>query len=140
MNVNNYNYGVNFQAKFLNTESLSDVVKYAMEKGKFDKLNTARKNIDKADIRTRLEMEICYTNDKPTVIFRKYEPENRKFAIDLNDYKPTNQVEYICDNPKTDPRKFALKLIMKMSNSAPQNNLYKEVVRKRNPKSINYLY
>lgn len=53
-----------FQAKFLHSESLKMIAQYAVDHGKFDKLNTARKNIDKAYLTTRLRVDIYKENGK----------------------------------------------------------------------------
>ena len=136
MNVNNNYSNVNFQAKFLKSDSLYDVVHYAIDNGKFEKLNQARKNIDNACLRTRLQMDIAYTNNSPTVIFTKYEPKKLSSGLFTDDFIPTNRVEYICTKPKTNPLEFALRMIIKMGNSAPKNNIYKNVVIAKNPKSV----
>ena len=53
-----------FQAKFLNSQSLKLIAEYAVEKGEFKKLNTARKNIDSSNLTTRLRMDIYKEQDK----------------------------------------------------------------------------
>ena len=44
-NTNTRNFTPNFKAKFLHSESLKLVADYAVAHGKFNKLNSARKNI-----------------------------------------------------------------------------------------------
>ena len=58
----------------------------------------------------------------------------------MDDFIPTNRVEFVCSNTKTSPLEFALKQILKMSNNTPNNNLYKSIVAKKNPKSVNDLF
>ena len=51
MQIDNTKNHQTFGAKFTNTETLHKVVDYAISKNKFNKLNTARKNIEKTDIK-----------------------------------------------------------------------------------------
>ncbi len=51
-NTKNYQ---TFGAKFTNTETLHKVVDYAISKNKFNKLNTARKNIEKMTFLQKLQ-------------------------------------------------------------------------------------
>ena len=51
-NTKNYH---TFGAKFTNTETLHKVVDYAISKNKFNKLNTARKNIEKMTFLQKLQ-------------------------------------------------------------------------------------
>ncbi len=128
----------NFQAKFLKTDSLTDVVKYAIEKGKFDKLNQARKNIDKAALTKRIKMDICYTNDYPTVIFTKYEIPNFSRGLSLDEYIPTKQVTFI-SSKKMNPLKFALEKIIKLGNNAPENKMYKNLIFSKDKDKTNFI-
>ena len=123
----------NFCAKFIHTDSLYDVAKYAVAEGEFEKLNTARKNISKQHLQTRIGMDICYTDRYPTVIFSRYQPKkNIRIPLSMNDYELTNRVEYISNHPNRHPCKFALKLLVNMGKTAPYNKLYQEVVVKKN--------
>ena len=65
-----------FNAKFFHSQSLLDVAKYAQETGRFEKLNTARKNIDNAYLNRRLMFELYETLDNiPFVIITRYTPK-----------------------------------------------------------------
>lgn len=127
MEVKNYNSNIQFQAKFLKSDSLTDIVNYAVEHGKFDKLNKARKNIDNAYLRYRLKVQLCFTDGKPTVIISRYEPPKRKFVMSLDDYELTAQTEFIAKKQRN-PLKFALEKLIELGNNAPNNNMYKKVV------------
>lgn len=122
-------YNQNFQAKFLYSKDLENVAKYAVEHGKFDKLNQARKNIESAHLPKRLLLNIDKNKDGNTVVkFTRLVP--RKTVIiptKMEDYSIKKVREYICYD-KTNPLKFALQKIIKLGNDAPNNNMYKDVV------------
>ena len=139
MNINN-NSNVNFQAKFVKSDSLYDVVNYAIEKGKFDKLNQARKNIDNAYLTTKLKVDIFYSNKFPTLSITKYEPKHHSSGFFAEDYIPTNRVEFVCQKPKANPLAYALKILIKMGNNAPNNHIFKDVVTVKNYKSVKDLF
>jgi len=130
MNINNNNSNVNFQAKFFKNDDLTSIVKYAQEHGKFDKLNKARKEIDNnyQTLRTRLKVDICYTDNYPTVIFSRYQPQKDCIALSGKDYELTAQTEFICPKKGQNPLKFALDRIIKLSQGAPESKMYKKVV------------
>lgn len=140
MNINKNYSNVNFQAKFVKSDSLYDIVNYAIENGKFDKLNQARKNIDNAYLMTKLKVDIFYSNNRPTLAITKYEPKHHRSGLYSDDYIPTNHVEFECQKPKANPVAYALKILIKMGNNAPNNHIYKDVVAVRNKKSLEYLF
>jgi hypothetical protein len=140
MNINNNYSNVNFQAKFVKSDSLCDIVNYAVEKGKFDKLNQARKNIDKAYLMAKLKVDIFYSNNHPALAITKYEPKKQCSGLSVDDYVPTNRVEFECQKPKANPVAYALKILIKMGNNAPKNNIYKDVVATRNKKSLEFMF
>lgn len=128
MNINN-NLSPNFGAKFTNSASLKLVADYAVEHGKFSKLNEARKNIDRANLQTRLRMDIAI-NDKdcPVVTFSRFLPKkNVTVAYNLNDYFLAESVSYESCK-KMNPLKFALERIIKMGQNNAHNNMYERVV------------
>ena len=139
MEVNNNFSNINFQAKFVKSDSLNNIVNYAIEKGKFGKLNQARKNIDNAFLRTRLKVDIEYSGEYPSVVFTKYEPARNKAGFQAEDYIQTNRVTYTCKNKKNKPLDFALRTIIKMGNNAPNNKLYKSIVVNKNIQNVNYI-
>ena len=132
-NNNNYNYKSNckqnFKAKFLNSASLKLVADYAVEHGKFDKLNQARKNIDSAYLQTRIRVDIGETKKGfPLVSFTRFSPKsNVAVAKTFDDYKQS-KVTIFESSKNANPLKFALEKIIKMGNNAPHNNMYKKVV------------
>jgi len=126
MNINSSN--TNFKAKFLDTPDLRDIVVDSVQKGKFQKLNQARKNIEKTDLRTRLKVNLCYTGDYPTVIFSKYTPrKDVPVALSFDDYELTGVTEYT-SSKKENILKYARNLLIKMGNNAPKNKIYQTVV------------
>lgn len=127
MDIKNYNSNINFQAKFLKSGSLYDIASYAVDHGKFDELNQARKNIDKALLSRRLRVQICYTDDKPTLIISRYEPIKGSVALTTDDYELTAQTEFIA-NKRMNPLKYGLQILLQLGNNAPHNNIYKKVV------------
>ncbi len=122
------NTNTSFRAKFLDSESLRLVADYAVEHGKFDKLNAARKNIDKTCLQTRLRFDIGENNGKPFASFTKFVPKkNVLVANSMDDFVASKSVVYE-SSKKMNPLKFALEKIIKLGNNAPNNNMYKSVV------------
>lgn len=118
----------NFKAKFLNSESLKLVADYAVEKGKFEKLNQARKNIDLANLTTRLRFDIGELDGIPFVTFARYELKpGIIIPKSLDDYKPPRFFKFQ-SNKKENILKFALERLIKLGNNAPRNKMYKHVV------------
>ena len=140
MYINNYQSNVNFQAKFVKSDSLYDIVNYAIENGKFNKLNQARKNIDRAYLTTKLKADVFYSNSHPTLSITKYEPKPRSSGLFIEDYIPTNRVEFECQKLNANPLAYALKILIKMGNSVPHNNIFKNVVCVKNSKSVENLF
>lgn len=118
----------NFKAKFLKSESLKLVADYAVEKGKFDKLNQARKNIDMANLTTRLRFDIGEIDGKPFVTFARYDLKPDIIVPkSLEDYKAPKYFIYQ-SSKKENILKFALERLIKLGNNAPQNKMYKHVI------------
>ncbi len=132
LNTNTPQSNINFQAKFLHSEDLKKVVDYAVEKGKFEKLNTARKNIDSAHFTTRLKLDILQNqNGKNIVRFSTFKPKkNASVPYSLNEYELVKTTDYV-NNKKENPLKFAFEKIIKLSNNAPHNNMYKNIVNSK---------
>jgi len=122
-------YSPSFKAKFVYSESLKQIVEYAIKNGKFDKINQARKNIDTSHLKTRLRVDIG-VNDKgfPFVTFaRLLVKPNVVIPQYKSDYRIDKIVEYV-SRKRIDPCKFAFEKIVKMGNSAPKNRIYYNVV------------
>ena len=135
MNIqNNYHqtYTPNFQAKFFHSESLKMVADYAVQHGKFDKLNTARKNIDKSNLTTRLRMDIRVDEKgHPIVSFTQFRPKtNIVVPQSMDDYELIKCTDISANSP-VNPIKFAYERIIKLGNNAPFNNYYKNIVIKK---------
>ena len=121
----------NFKAKFLYSDSLNKVVGYAVEHNKFDKLNEARKRINMQYERIRIKVEIG-TNESgfPFITFYRYKPKDYIIV-------PNTEKDYMISKPitltsgkKMVTEKFALKELLRLSNSAPHNKLYQRIVVK----------
>ena len=120
-----------FKAKFLNSESLRLVAEYSVEKGKFSKLNQARKNIDNAHLTTRLRFDMGENNEIPFVTFTRYIPKTNVInPKSMADYKLVKTVKYEAGK-KCNILKFALEKLIKLGNNAPKNNMYQNVVVKK---------
>ena len=129
MNISNqYPTNLNFGAKFLKSKSLELVAEYAIEKGKFEKLNQARKNIDSANLTTRLRFDYGLTDGKPFVTFARYELKPGVIVPkSMKDYKAPKFFLYE-SSKKENVLKFAFERLIKLGNNAPRNNMYKKVV------------
>lgn len=119
---------INFNAKFFHSESLKQVADYAVEKGKFQKLNQARKNIDSANLTTRLRFDYGEVEGRPFVTFARYDLKSGVVVPKtLDDYKaPKIYLFQSCK--KGNVLKFAFERIVKLGNSAPNNKMYRQVV------------
>ena len=122
---------VQFGAKYLNSDSLKQVVEYAVERNKFDKLNSARKNIDKACFRTRLKVDIGENEGKPFISFSRYNPKSTVIVPKTSDDMVLEKVSVYKSDKKMNMLKFALEKLIKLGNNAPHNNMYKNVVIKK---------
>lgn len=119
----------NFKAKFLYSEDLKKVVDYAVRHKKFEKINTARKNIDKVCLTTRIKVEIKKSEDgKDCAIFTKFVPKDNVIIPRVyEDYKVAN-VTVLKNKNNTSILRFVMEKIIKMGNNAPKNNLYKKII------------
>lgn len=131
INSNYKHYSPSFQAKFLDSKSLRLIAEYAVEHGKFDKLNQARKNIDVRNLQTRLRVDIGVNDDKPFVSFTRFEPkDNVIIPKSLDDFK-TEKVTVYQSDKKCNPLKFALEKLIKLGNGVPNSKMYQSVVFKK---------
>ena len=129
MQVNSINDQTTFHAKFLNTQSMHDIVKYAVEHDKFEKLDAARKKIDTQFLRTRISVDIDATKQGfAKLIFRRFVPK-------CNVIIPKTEADYEISKPiiyeahtKINPLKYALNKIIMMSNNDAHNKMYKRIV------------
>ena len=132
---NNFNQPA-FQAKFLNSQSLKMIADYAVEKGKFQALNTARKNIDKCRFSTYLRVDIFKEENKCGISFTRYVPKDNVIVPKYMDDYIITKVKTYETTKTTNPLKFGLEKIIKLGNNAPHNNMFKEVVIKGRRKVI----
>lgn len=131
MNIQNNNPQINFQAKFLHTEDLYDIVKYASEKGKFDEINKARKIIETADPKTRVAVDLCYTGNKPTIIFSHYIPNPRRSGMFKDEFILVKQTDFVSKKANENPLKFGLRQIINLGKQGPNSPQFKEIFKKQ---------
>lgn len=120
---------LSFKASFCNTESMQKVAKYAVGKGKFAKLNEARKNIAAHDWFTKLEMNCGFDETKKKSFFEitRFKP---KYIINNGQIEKIYNVKTTKKYyDTTDAIRLACAKIIKMSKSAPNNKLYKDMVK-----------
>ena len=129
MNITSTQYNLNFNAKFANSNSLQEITKYAVKNNKFELLNQARKNIESAKPDSRIRVDLCYTNEFPTIIFSRYEPIKSKGSKE-NLYKLKSRIEMIA-NESGNVVKYGFSKILKLGKSAPDNNMFHEIFIKR---------
>ena len=126
MEINN---NISFGAKFIENKDFIAVADYALKKHKMDLFNQSLKNIDRIRKDTLLEMNLCYTDINPTVVFSRYE---KKWDYNLqqpkDEYVLKRQVDYISDDAKLNPLKLAFDKIIKMGNNASRNKTFNHVV------------
>lgn len=118
-----------FTAKFLYTDSLKQVADYALQHGKFNKLNDARKNIDSAHLSTRIKLDVTRTEKGyPSLTFTTYRPKSTVIVPKTMDDMREVRAVTIEKKVSMNPIRYALEKIIKMGNNAPKNNLYKRIV------------
>ncbi len=129
MKIQNYQNQTSFQAKFLHSESLKLIADYAVEHNKFNRLNAARKNIDKSYLQRRIRVDIYKTDDgRPAICFSRFVPKDEVLAAKSgNDYTMDKTVVYEAGE-KGNLLKFALEKIIKLGNNAPHNNMFHKIV------------
>lgn len=117
-----------FKAKFVHTDSLKQVVEYSLEKNCFDKLNNARKEIEKHDSFTKIEMNCGFNENlkRSFIQFVTYKPQYATINGELvQKYKIKKTVKYYSEK---NPLKLAYKQIIKMSHNNLRNNTYKDII------------
>lgn len=132
MKIENNNFNQpSFQAKFLKSPSLTAIQKYALEKGKFEKLVDARNNIDTAYRHTYLKVDLYEKDGKPCISFSRYLPKKKVKSIkSMDDLILTNVQEYQ-SKKACNPLKFGLHKLIRLGYDVPNYKLFKEVVTKR---------
>lgn len=120
----------NFQAKFLNTNTLKEVAEYAIKNDKFKKLNKARKNIENYDYFSKIavELEKDKKSNKNIYTFTAFIP---KYTLNKNKEVVTRYKKIITKVPSNSDNylKEIYNLIVRMGNNAPENNLYQKVLK-----------
>lgn len=125
MIVNNTNFSPNFGAKFLNTETLKETAEYAIKNNKFEKLNTARKNIEEYD--TFVKLAVDRDESGKNFVFTTYTP---KYTLKNGEVKKRfKKTRTLIPAQKGNYLNELYNLIIKMGNNAPENKLYKKIIR-----------
>lgn len=117
-----------FKAQFLHTDSLKQVVEYSLENKCFNKLNNARKEIEKHDGFVKIEMH-CGFDEKLKRSFLKfitYKPQYETINNQLiQRYKIKETIKYYSEK---NPLKLAYEKIIQMSQNNLRNNTYKNII------------
>ena len=127
MQIENTKNHQTFGAKFTNTETLHKVVDYAISKNKFNKLNTARKHIEKNDFFTKIAVDLVEDSEKKIFRFTTYKPQySSKNGKLVTTYKVS---EFERQASKNNVIKALFEYLVKMGNNAPENKIYKHIVK-----------
>lgn len=129
MQINNTRNCKSFGAKFTNTKTLHKVVGYAMSKKDFDKLNNARKNIEKTDCFTKVAVDLVKDakTGKKTFLFTTYKP---KYTYKSGQIEKSYDIsKYERPATKTIVIEELFEYLVKMGNNAPKNKIYKHIVK-----------
>ena len=125
MRVTN-SYSPNFSAKFIPSDDLQKITKYALEHGRAEQLAQAHKNISKSHIGTKLDVTVGQTTvGYPKVEFTRITP-NKELSVQEG-LDASKSVVY-ASGKMIDPFKFALQQILKMGNNAPENKTFQQIV------------
>ncbi len=131
MNISSSNNTPNFKARFLDSKSLKLVADYAVEHGKFDKLNQSRKNVEKYYLQRRLRVDIGEVDGKPFITFARFIPKDGVIVPKtMKDLKMDKFVTVQCEQRKN-VLKFALEKLIKLGNDAPNNKMFQNIVAKK---------
>lgn len=131
MQIRNNNFNQpSFQAKFLKSESLNLIKKYAAEKGKFEKLTNAVKNIDTAYHKTYLRVDLYEKDGKPCMSFSRFLPKKYVEEVKSKEDLVLTYIKEYRSNKACNPLKFALHKIIRLGYDVPNYKLFKQVVIK----------
>lgn len=115
----------NFGICIVQNKTYNQIMRYALENNKFTKFLKTIENIDKYEKDIFVKMDLCYTEDYPTVVFSRYEKG-------LDGLELTNQVDYISTKKDDNPIKYALKQFFKLGANRGNNNHYRDIVLAEN--------
>lgn len=128
----------NFGVKFVKTDSLEEVARYAIKQNKFELLNNARKKLEQYDTNVALEMNIIDRSAKPQIEFKRYAKvnvighEDENYGIYV--YKSTEKALH-----DTNPVEFAFRKILQLADYTPDGYVYKHIVNRHNKDWAKYL-
>lgn len=133
MQINQPTYTPNFQARFIYSESLNNIAKFAVENHVFGKLKRMQANISRAHLKTRLQVDIGKNNENiPTVTFTRLYPRfNVRYPQKFDDYTIVKRTTYEAEHQNINPLWFAMQKIIEMGKFAPNNEIFQEVVIKK---------
>lgn len=120
-----------FKAKFLNSESMKQIADYAIQHGKFEKLNQSRKNIESSYLRTRLLVDTGVTNKGfPFIRFTRFVPKSNVIVPKtMQDLKQEKVVTFVSESSKVkSPLKIALEKLIRMGIDVPHNRIFRKSV------------
>ncbi len=120
-----------FKAKFLNSESMKQIADYAIQHGKFEKLNQSRKNIESSYLRTRLLVDTGVTpKGFPFISFTRFVPKSGIIVPKtMQDLKQEKVVTFVTESSKIkNPIKFALEKLIRMGIDVPHNRIFRKSV------------
>lgn len=129
MNISQSASSPNFQAKFLYSESLENVAKFAVKHNAFGKLNRMQKHISRLHLKTRLKLDVSVTEQGfPQAIFTRYYPKYHvRVPRTMEDYYVSKKITYTSET-KEHPFWFAMQKIIEMGKFAAHNERFIEVV------------
>lgn len=127
MEVKNVNPNVKFEAKFLDSESLHELCKYAVKTNRMGKLYDAHNAIDSAYLRTRLQFDFFEKNGNCGIRFTRFVPK-RHIAVPefMEDYDIKKVIEYMVPKGKN-MYSFALKKFFQMGRNV-NSKAYRRII------------
>lgn len=123
------NNNITFGAKFIQNKDFIAIADYAFKKNKMDAFRESLKNIDRIRKDTFIELNMCYTDKNPTLVFSRYEKGWNPILQEPTDYYVLKrQVDYVEENKKLSPLKMAFEKIIKMGNNYANNTTFNRIV------------
>ena len=123
------NYNPQFKAQFWHSEDLKQIAIYAKENKNFDKLNQARKNIDKTYLTNRLLVEVGKKEKgNPFIKIIRFHPKIGVIAAQTKkDYEKTREVVIVSSKAGESPLEFGMKQIIKLGSDIPNNKHFQRL-------------
>ena len=129
MNINYTSPKIHFGATIEENETYAQMRTMAEEKGKLELFDKAVDYLSRRCHNSKLEMNVCYTDKYPTIVFSRY---TKKWDSSINmpsdEFVLRNQVDYISSKPNENPISFALKRFLKLTNNKCNNNMFERIM------------